>query len=169
MTIKTTKLSGTDWVDGDILYAADTNDTIETSAEVPDEVYTGNGFDCSGGGTNNTTLTVGAGIISRYVKMSFIVYCETTSTVANSGTVQLTIETSEAGAASWTSRFNRNIQYSVSGSTQGLSALQSFVFYYAPTSDEKTNGLDIKITGTSTTGGGTTGSLTNVQTVIYAM
>jgi len=35
MTIKNTKLGGTDWIDGDILYAADLNDTVDAVGFVP--------------------------------------------------------------------------------------------------------------------------------------
>jgi len=39
MTIRTTKLGGTDWSDGEVLYAADMNDTFD---EIQDLVDAGN-------------------------------------------------------------------------------------------------------------------------------
>jgi len=139
-------------------------------------VYTGSGFDATqsspGTDTHNTTLEVGAGTITTFVRivltLQLTAYGGGGGTGAREGTITLNIETSEHPAVSFTSRFNKTIAYAFHETS--FNNVVTIEFYYAPASGEKTNGLDVKITGTCI-GGSTAGTATlaNIQTTIYTL
>lgn len=141
--------------------------------------YTGSGFNASqttaGTSTANTTLTVASSIIYDYIRIVFLIdyTVKRNGSSGNSGLISLKIETSEASAGSWTTRLDKTLANAqdVNNADFNTNGLLCFEFYYAPTSGEKTNGLDIKITGTATcavSGGTNQATLTNVQTMVYA-
>jgi hypothetical protein len=154
-------------------------DKVQTKV-VASTPYTGTGFDAdvpsgtsNASATNNTTLTVAGGDIENFVRIVPTVSTEwRQSGSVSSSIVSLKIETSEAGAGSWTTRFDRTISGRVATNQAGHGAqIQTIELYYAPTSDEKTNGLDIRFTGTVTctsAGDSIRGNISNVQTMIYS-
>lgn len=156
-----------------------TSALVDDAYEDPVQIYTGSDYDSSrdsaGTTTNNHTLSISGGIISRYVK----IVCTFTAQAygqspAGSGSadVDLKIETAEDGG-SFTSRFDSQVAATTSLASSGFGDTRvttSIVFYYAPTEDEKTNGLDIKLTSTSTVGESGSSSIiasfANIQTVL---
>lgn len=141
--------------------------------------YTGTGFNASqtsaGTNTNNTTLTVSSGLIYDYVRVVVVLdyTVKRNGTSGNSGSISLKLETSEASAGSWTTRFDKVLANAqdVNGTDLNLNGCMTVEFYYAPTSGEKTNGLDIRFTGTAicaVSGGTNQATISNVQTMVYA-
>lgn len=160
--------------DGGVLDAETLNTFYEKAlASTP---YTSTGFNASrtgstGTDTNNTTLSCAAGEIERYVKI-MITYTAsaTTTSSGNSASSSIKIETAENGGG-FTTRLDKTVANAAGESCQSASTA-TIVFYYAPTTDEKANGLDVKITGTSNvtySAGTASTNITNVQTVILGI
>lgn len=155
------------------------NFTHAYSRAVASTPYTGTGFDATrsnsaGTTTNNTTLTVASGTIYDYVRIVLVVQANAFgSTAADYARLQLKVETSVASAASWTTRFDKQVagQVSTIPTTHQDNGIRTIELYYAPTASEKSTGLDIRITGSvviTYTAGTASGTLQNVQTMVYA-
>jgi hypothetical protein len=177
MAIRNNQLGGSDWVAHEKLKATDVNDTFNAAIVIPNQVYTGTDFDCSQSGTgvssNDHILYVAGGAIINYVKISFLLSVSAKATDSSSASTinDFKIETAENGGA-FTIRLNSNILSNSNSGGSGASIGESKLieFYYAPTVDEKTNGLDIKITGTITcskVSGSASGSISNIQTIVW--
>lgn len=179
MTIKSTKLGGTDWIDGDILYSADLLDTIEVANPYPQVVYTGSTFDSSrtsnGSTTANHTLQIAGGVINTYVIIELTLMCVAVSVDgSNYANAQIKVEVDQTGQGSLTSIFDQYVagDDNVTNPVTHGSGAKTIRFYYAPTAGEKSTGLDVKITSTSTcvlAAGTTYAEVTNIQTVIYSV
>lgn len=173
------------WSDGEILYAADLNDTFSPIDTItrPVSIYTGTAFNSSisttGSNSNNHTLTISAGLINSIVLIKVILSFDSNIQCSNPGsatnTLSLKFETSEASAASWTTRFDEIILYNWAQTNEIYvnSSPKVIEFYYTPTAGEKTNGLDVRITS-SIVGALLTGSIntqsaniTNIQTILF--
>jgi hypothetical protein len=143
------------------------------SRPVASTPYTGGDFDTIYGspGAHSKTFTVAAGDVSDYVR---VIIHQGGSVLLNAsgstGGIYIKIETAVAGSGSWTTRYDtlvRGLFVGIGGGpghTQGSDVVD---FYYAPTASEKSTGLDIRITGTSTASGTSFVSSGNIQTVIY--
>lgn len=135
-------------------------------------IYTGTAFNASQGSstgttTNSYTASIGAGVIKRYVKIHATLRLDGTgSTIA--GTAAFQIETAE-NAGAFTSRYNELVMRK-NGGEGTIDESFSVVFFYEPTAGEKTNGLDIRFTGTAVVGtmggGGDLITIANIQTTM---
>lgn len=158
--------------DGDIGYVEQLNNVYPEIS-----IYTSTGFNATrsttGTTSNNTTLSISAGLIKRYVKIYLTVSCEATSrggaSVDVTASAGLKIETAE-NSGSFTTRFDNVLLYASDTNHEGKhNTTQTILFTYEPTSGEMTNGLDIKITGTAIVDESTASgvaSITNRQTTI---
>jgi hypothetical protein len=145
--------------------------TAVTNAKaVAEQVYTSTAFNSSRSTTAGSTaaahvLSVGAGNIATFVRI-----CVTGLSYVDDGndtnSVYLKIETAESGGA-YTERFSQTLLSVSVGVLQQVSTVE---FYYVPTAGEIANGLDVRLTSTSTIGGGGGGDaqFTNIQTVIWS-
>lgn len=181
MAIRTTSLGGTDWADDTVLYGADLNDTFDVcapAAKIPDQgsstyVYTGSAFDCSistSGGTdsNSHTIQISAAELKSaafvMVHITFRANAQWTSAAAYSS---IKVERNETGQASWSdviasNQVTDNLENTATNSKY-CSTISGFI---ATTAGERTNGIDIKITGTSSSTAGGAATLNNMQTWI---
>jgi len=154
----------------------------------PSVVYTGTDFDTSrqytvdgnGTTTNSHTINISANEINTAVIIKILArfagYSSVgTTNTANTAYATLKIETAENGG-SFTSRFDQKMAdvYTYDDdNTDKDSSVGTVEFYYEPTSGEKTNGLDIKITSSSyvnssNASGDAESSGSNIQTqIIY--
>jgi hypothetical protein len=178
----------TTFTNGSIADASEINDNFTLVNSVPNVIYTDTGFNstftgsatpgaASGayailvtGGTINTGVIIE--VTARHTSSCNTSSADPASAYANT---QLKIETAESGTTpSYTSRYNQTTT-TVNGITANVAKVQdsnvgTIKFYYAPTADEKTNGLHIQIVSTSTAVKGDFASLsasagvTNVQT-----
>lgn len=139
-------------------------------------VYTGDGFDTSATSgsdatvtdTDDHTLQIASDKIENFVLIQVTGnYVRTNYGINCPVSVSLKIETAETGG-SFTTRFDKIIVSYNDLVTGGVTDTITISFYYAPTSGEKTNGLDVKLSSTSSkTGTSAVASFTNIQTVIF--
>jgi len=174
MAIRNTKLGGTDFTEEGLKPTDfnDTNNAMYGAIPKPHTIYTGTAFDASNSTssstvTNNHTLTIPGGVINDYILIGMTASIDVSSNNISGNYVSgsIKIETSETTLGVWTTQINPTIvchQYE-SESQSGATTL----FYYQPTASEKTNGLDIRFTGTATIGAGGIISVNNNQIVIY--
>lgn len=166
MTLKT-------WSDGDILYAADLNGNFSFPQIL--DVYTGNGFDTSSGGTTSASyefadISAAALGVSNYLEikltLSVAAYCALTGSV---GATTIKIESKDLGGAYSTDLSNNLFTVAQPSTTANLpthTEIKTISWIHTLTVNEKANGIKIKITSTSTAAASGTSSVTNKQAVL---
>ena len=180
MAVKNTDLGGTDWSDGDVLNAADLNDTMDAVQPtlVASTPYTGTGFDTTrnttGTDSDDHTLSVAAAAVTKWIRIVIVAKfhsnCACASTDAT-GSTTLKIEGGETGSLA--TLFDQTMTSVYANDTDGSDRDTNFgiEFYWAPSSAEKAAGFDIKISTTSVSNvgdGSAVSSVTNIQTMVYA-
>ena len=118
--------------------------------------------------TATKTYTVDGTQIQSYVVISSGGYAYLDELNSAQSTLTLKIETSVKNAASWTIRNNKNLLYFRSGDDIEIGTTVNGNLLYVPTQDEIDDGLDIKLTITSS--GGSIGrypTYTNIQVLIF--
>jgi len=169
LSTRTTKLGGTDWSDGEVLYAADLNDTLE-SFPVIAEIYTGNGFDSTGVGSSNnyelTAITASELGQSTYLKICVSFQASAESNTADVCSVQMKIQTKEIGGAYGDSLAYVELLKSTvfPADNHNVKSAGTFVWFHTLTTGEKSNGVQVKMF--SQTVGADSGSFTNKITSI---
>ena len=139
-------------------------------AELKSTLYTGNDFDVSGpSASNDHTIQIPASDIEKSVYLEILITCSVYaySKSATAGEVSLGIERQETGSGSGFtdilpfSIVHRELDTTNDGSSTSIKTISVIV---ATTSGERNNGIDIKISTSSSSEGSVTSSLTNIQT-----
>lgn len=171
MTNKITAFGGTDWADGNVLYAADLIQTITLARTKIQEIYTGTGFDTSQGGTGTDTddyelTAIVSADLAGFNYLAIEVNCVTTITMGavafrNASSV-LTYQTKEIGGA-YGNVFTATIK---GNANQGDESTQtnSVNYIHTLTAGEKAAGVQVKIISVTTTVDASA-TLSNKQTV----
>ena len=185
MTIRNTNLGGTDWSDGEVLDAADLNDTFDAlvyGVKV-DQIYTDTGFDVAVSGASQDTsnsqelTTISAEKLSgmNYVVIEITAFFDAKKHggVTSKSSCYLQIETKDVGG-SYTDTFPSTIVHEVdsensdSGDSTSVVSIKTFKWVHTLTNDEKSAGLDIKITarGVTSANSQTKATITNKQVIV---
>ncbi len=174
MSIRNTKLGGTDWTNGEVLEADDINDTFNASGSEIFEVYTGTGFDSSqtGAGTDeedHELTAIPANRVNKYVKIKILGRSFTNSSSGYYGIVSLKIQTKETGESYSDKLAYVKVLQSGGSDSNSLYCTSTFEWVYEPTDDEIANGFQIKLFSKSFATNAsaiTRATFTNIQTVI---
>ena len=172
MTIICTKLGGTDASNGQL---ADVDDVVETfdvtaaGVMVADQgsstfLYTGSGFDNS-----NHTIAISSTELrnASYLEINISCAAIALSNGTSNSSCTFQVERNETGQASFSDVLASTIMantvspVSNSDSTRTIATLRLLVIL---TAGEKTNGIDIKFTGTDGSGAGSSATFSNIQT-----
>lgn len=161
-TIPNTFTGGTDAI------ASEVNDNFSfvlAGAQLVGSVYTGTGFENSNHTIQLSTSDLGdANYLLIHVTASF----QTEAGNGDSANCQFQIERNETGQVSWSDVLATSTVVISSagdaGETNRDSQLATMSFVVTLTAGEKSNGIDIKFTGTENTTGSGTATITNKQT-----
>lgn len=166
MTLKT-------FTAGERLTAQDLNDNFTGSGKIQ-AVYTGVAFDGSGNSTNTyepaeiTPAEIGN---SDYITVEITTTTTTRAYISgDDGIVYLKIETKDVGGAYSDSLsstiIHRMEKLNSTSNTPRSTVSGTFKWVHTLTANEKTNGIQIKISGITSVDGNGTATLSNKQTII---
>lgn len=162
-----TKLGGTNASDGDVLDAADLNDTFDVVAPsamlmkhttTNDYIYTGSGFDATNNETDDHTIQISSTELrnANFIFINITAALFATGGNGTNGSASIKVERNETGASSWSTLYDASIgAHSSSGEGDSTTQIATIIIPVTLTSGEKTNGIDIKITGTTSSPNGT--------------
>jgi hypothetical protein len=165
------------WIDGEVLYAADLNNNFISSGKVL-AVYTSTAFDSTYSGSGTQTNSYEFADISAaslgnadYLVVSILDYMSLDH-ADGSCSISLKIETKDLGGSyadsfPLTALLSNVHTNNVLETTRGVF---SFFWVHTLTSNEKANGIKVKITSSSTSNNaGNTVTFTNKQTIISGL
>lgn len=153
------------------------NDNFKALGKIQ-AVYTSTGFNVSVFGANQDTSAsyetadIAAADLgdADYIQIQCYVQASATGGAGDSGTCRLKFETKELGGAYATSMAEQTVHSTSGSASQDISAggTRFVSWIHTLTSNEKSLGVKIKITGRCTTSndGANSATLTNVQTVV---
>jgi len=156
-------------VDGDVLYASEANMIYHSRENLIQ--YTGSGFNSSqtgGAGTDTgshelTALTATKIVGADYLRIT--IFVESWLVDNSNANNTLKIETKDVGGSYSDSLPSTNITTIHNGGINR--ATKTIDWLHTLTNDEKTNGVQVQITSTTTTtDAGGVGSVTNINTVV---
>ncbi len=190
MAVRTVKLGGSDWSDGEVLDGADLNDTFDaTNDNISQiiEVYTGTDFDTDARANSSTSPSVtdeqsheftaitAADLTNKnYIKVYMTVTFSATASGSADGQAYLKVQSKEIGGA-----YTDSLVYTSLGKAEddgeGEVNYQtvSINYLYTLTAGEKTNGVQLKIFSKSVANEGSADSgkaiVNNVQTYLQSI
>jgi len=149
--------------DGDTLFGSDVN-ILQNNGAI-DQIYTGSGFNSTGGSTGThelTAITAAELNDSDYLE---IIVTSTSDCDANSGSAStvLQIETKDVGG-SYSDTFNKNPITATA--TDRTIVTTTITWIHTLTANEKTNGVQVRMNSISSEDGTGEATFTNIQTVI---
>lgn len=143
MTIRNSKLGGQDFQDGEVLYDYDLDDTFNA---IQYELKAQNNVPVTqtDNGTSTISVNIPSGSVIKYIEISSFVKASSTINggSANSASVRLYKSYNSVD----TDLISTHIFLEDSDSTAKVTnGANSYIYYYEPTVDEKTNGFTISI------------------------
>jgi len=175
MSVRNDNLGGSDWVDGEVLYDYDLDDTFDEvapSAKMSGSIYTGSDFNASAGGSANHTIQISSSELRSatylIVNVSYVAYA--TGSVGADGSVTFRIETQETGGGGggWSDLLGTTTvcrANSAGGAgdadTNESRTVGTLRLVKTLTAGELSNGIDVKFTTTTSAPSNATASLSN--------
>lgn len=165
------------YTDGNVLYDDDLNDNFASLEYAA--IYTSTGFDTTAVSTTNTASYEFSAITAADLANADYLIIEITALTAatnNGGSAagascNFHIETKEVGG-SYADSFPDTLVHEItttsasSGDTIRSSVLKTFKWVHTLTAGEKSNGVQVKVSSTSTAGTSCSAAVTNKQTTI---